>query len=87
MAELQKTYSEAVLRAKRFLVSTLIILVVLVLVVEQELREYRKKDQRLGRDIESAAKNLEVAKRALHKTHSEIREFLKKPEVPQVQGS
>lgn len=72
MAELQKTYSEAILRTSRFLVSTLIILVVLAVIVGQELREYRKEERRLSKEIIGADKELKAMRVEIKDIYNEI---------------
>lgn len=77
MAELQKGCSEKILSTNRFIVSTLIILFVLAIVVEQELREHRREEQLLSKRVLDTTGKLRESKKELTETYAKLKKFLR----------
>ena len=72
VADLQKAYSEAISRTTKFLVSTAIISAILIIIVGQELREYRKKQDALAKGIKETALSLGTVNKKLDDKYSTI---------------
>ncbi|HEX8686603.1 MAG TPA: hypothetical protein VF654_08875, partial [Pyrinomonadaceae bacterium] len=76
LAERRKSFSDLVTRTGRFIVSTLVTLVVLSVVVEQQVREYDKKLERQQQIQAAADRDLRKARARMKKRFASLPDFL-----------
>jgi hypothetical protein len=74
--EIKKTYSEAITKATRFLISSGIILFLLIVIVGQELRDYRKKQAEFAKQIATTVEDRQKQVRQLNSTYKKICKIL-----------
>jgi hypothetical protein len=72
VADIQKHYAEAISRTTKFLVLTAVFLIILIIIVGQELREYRSKQASLEQDIATYAADLRKVNKQLNGKYREI---------------
>jgi hypothetical protein len=71
--EAQKEFSETLARARKFLISSAIILIILIVVVGQELREYQAKQASFVKQIQTTARSEGESVKRLFKEYACIR--------------
>jgi hypothetical protein len=76
--EVQKEFLETISRARKFLISSAIILIILIVVVGQELREYRDKQASFVKQIQTTARSEGESVKRLFKEYADIRCELRK---------
>jgi hypothetical protein len=76
--EVQKEFAETISRARKFLISSAIILIILIVVVGQELREYRDKQASFVKQIQTTARSEGESVKRLFQEYARIRCELKK---------
>jgi len=77
-AEIKKSYLEAITRAARFLISSAIILFILIVIVGQELREYRTKQASFAKQIKTTVDQKKSENTELDRSYRRICEGLPK---------
>jgi hypothetical protein len=70
--EIRKSYFEAILKATRFLISAAIILFILIVIVGQELREYRTKQAKVAKQIKTTVEEKGKVVKKLDKIYKDI---------------